>query len=832
MFPPPPPPEPIRLRRERQRADDATADAAADADQALTGDGREPIYARITGKDSPTSDLALYAWEFAVADDEGLFRRDPAGFRGEPGTLPAWETTGNLRVPLDGSALVPLYPSAGGLYYSFTYPAGRIPARLDAVLSAGSGSGAEQAYIAVEQLAEPAGHWLDLPGGRVFGPVYETNHQFAALDSVVWLERGHGAPPDVVVAIDTHGDGVSVSPVESVYLTDATGGTWTLAVPDGTGDTLTTAPLAWDADAATVEAELQALDGWEATTVTGTGTMADPFVVTLADTFDDLPAMLGDPFQLRGVQEWWFDLSGAAPCLDLQTKVERELRCDYPNLNLYERTLHYNCGDLQFPLPAFVKVAQVGCCSCEGSIGSHGSIGSVGSTGSVHVNYWCVVPFCCDSWTLDLSGIGNQDGCTCTGLNTRITLTPDPTANNLNLAFPNPHYCQYLWALDGLPGCAGTSVRVYLTSDGSDPTATRYTLAIKCFTTGNPEDTGAVVTYTATRTPATDCAAPVTFTRATFQSGTQFPVCNLIGLPETLVVTPNGNAAGANGCGPGCFPETQLHPQGGLLRVGAVVDYPGAHAGPSWPQNHDCVGIVVAGPFATADCGGVCGGGSLGSGPRYWCVRPDAPGSTGGGGSMPGSMPGSFGTEGGADCAVSCQLETDLTGTVAIGGAVTWNGGTCSGTVTAGPFGAADCGGACGGSPGSIPQPCCDPTEDTLHLTFGGMLADYGSVPVIRTAPGLNLWHIREAVNAECGYLFPCTVRCEDGLYHVQGGLYDRFGNVYAYFSATAAPTSCDPFDVEFSGTPDGTDPPGTVFLTGGGDALCDPADFTIRLTP
>jgi hypothetical protein len=312
MYPPlPPHREPSRRRRLQLEALELnSADAGGAADQALVGDGGERFLAKITGLYNPTSGLALYSWRYAVEDEDtsadALNRADPARFFGGPAQtqLPAWEITGNDNVPIDGSAIVELWASPGGLYYSFFLPAAGVWARL----TAGGGP-----YAWIAQIPNAGGHHTDDPAGpegtTTVNPAYEVNGRPAELNTLAYLTRGAGACPDCISAVVVHGDGVAISPEHSLYIVNAVGGYWTITLFDELGNAETTAPLAGNPlpPASTVEAALRALPSWPLVSVTGTGTAGAPYLILLADVFEDVPLLLGDPFQLEGVQEWWFD---------------------------------------------------------------------------------------------------------------------------------------------------------------------------------------------------------------------------------------------------------------------------------------------------------------------------------------------------------------------------------------------------------------------------------------------------------------------------------------------------------------------------------------------
>jgi hypothetical protein len=79
-----------------------------------------------------------------------------------------------------------------------------------------------------------------------------------------------------------YNDAITVNEIQKVS-TDATGGTFTLTFDDGEATPPSTNAIAYNATAATVETELEALSNIADVTVTGTGTSSDPWVITFVD---------------------------------------------------------------------------------------------------------------------------------------------------------------------------------------------------------------------------------------------------------------------------------------------------------------------------------------------------------------------------------------------------------------------------------------------------------------------------------------------------------------------------------------------------------------------
>lgn len=251
--------------------------------------------------------VVAYRWSFSEEAEDGRLRADLAGFRDTDGlTYPAYELSGNWHVPI--GSVVEMHAASGGHFLWFSYPEGRVPARI-------TGEGAPGVYSWIEQDANPSGVWVDVPGGRTgtitVNPAYERSGATGiAVNTLIWLERGYGEAADVVVESQQAGNGSTLRTIQRVYLEAATGGTWTLTATNAAGAAETTAPIAHNANAAAVEAALESLGNLTAVSVTGSGTFGSPFVVTFEDTFADLPLMRADPFGLLGTQEWSFDATG------------------------------------------------------------------------------------------------------------------------------------------------------------------------------------------------------------------------------------------------------------------------------------------------------------------------------------------------------------------------------------------------------------------------------------------------------------------------------------------------------------------------------------------
>ncbi len=99
--------------------------------------------------------------------------------------------------------------------------------------------------------------------------------------------------------------------VQQVWIS-ATGGTFDL-----TFDGETASGIAWDASAATIESNLEALSNITGVAVTGSGTNIDPWVITFDDPgAEDVPELTGDPANLTGGGGTVITVTTAAPHVD------------------------------------------------------------------------------------------------------------------------------------------------------------------------------------------------------------------------------------------------------------------------------------------------------------------------------------------------------------------------------------------------------------------------------------------------------------------------------------------------------------------------------------
>jgi hypothetical protein len=143
--------------------------------------------------------------------------------------------------------------------------------------------------------------------GQYFGTVIQLSdiltivHDVPGVDNVRWSKEllssptdSAGSPRNRITEVDESGNallnvlsdyrvygGTSVS-VQQIYITGSpTGGTFVLTFDNGSGIS-TSAAIAYNASASTVQAQARAVTGDNSLTVTGSGTATDPWVATFA----------------------------------------------------------------------------------------------------------------------------------------------------------------------------------------------------------------------------------------------------------------------------------------------------------------------------------------------------------------------------------------------------------------------------------------------------------------------------------------------------------------------------------------------------------------------
>ena len=260
----------------------------------------EPLLARIVDRETYESGQSpVYSWVAVRQDDEGNHAQHPIAMRGDADGYPAYEEHGNPLVPIDGTAVVELRLGPGP-YYLFSYKPREVWAKIT------GSSGALYAWTEVYHAGGTT--FSTLTGGRTgatsVNAARERNGVTGiANDTIVELRRGHcDGAPRVIVTRQQVGNDDDEREIQQVRILDATGGTFTL-----TFDGQTTSALAYDINAADLEAALEALSTVTACSVTGTGTDGDPFVITFEDDYEEHAFMTPDATAMKSDQEWLFD---------------------------------------------------------------------------------------------------------------------------------------------------------------------------------------------------------------------------------------------------------------------------------------------------------------------------------------------------------------------------------------------------------------------------------------------------------------------------------------------------------------------------------------------
>lgn len=277
-------------------------DPAAVADLATA----QRILARLVASDPTATPACPYAWRQIVRQANGSYVDHPYSFGGgvadAGGGFPAYEAGGNPHVPVDGTAVVWLRPGEGGSYFLFDWTARPV------WVSLSGSSGASYGWT--EKYPTSGGTWATLPGGMTGTTTQNAARELYGVTgladgTVVQLVRGYssGAPQAIVGRVRAGDD--LVSEKQSLCIVGAVAGTYTI-----TFEGQTTAPLSWNANAAAIEAALEALSNLVGVTVTGTGNPdGDPWVIEFLDDFSGHAVIQVTTETLRGDQEWLFAAS-------------------------------------------------------------------------------------------------------------------------------------------------------------------------------------------------------------------------------------------------------------------------------------------------------------------------------------------------------------------------------------------------------------------------------------------------------------------------------------------------------------------------------------------
>lgn len=148
---------------------------------------------------------------------------------------------------------------------------------------------------------------------------YEINNRLVTLTSTrrAFLKAGHGERAYVHTKKHQAGNGDDERTIYHVWLTGEVYGTWTLVFEEQT-----TAAIDYNANAAAVESALEALSNLTNVSVTGSGTAATPWVVTVLDDYADHDPLGVGIANLVGSLDYRFQ--GA----DLGRELPTSITCD------------------------------------------------------------------------------------------------------------------------------------------------------------------------------------------------------------------------------------------------------------------------------------------------------------------------------------------------------------------------------------------------------------------------------------------------------------------------------------------------------------------------
>lgn len=780
--------------------------------------------ARITGVSVQSGPSAsAYNW-LAVSPTfaepgQFLYQDDPAFGRDD---YPAYERDSRLDVPVDGTAVVWMR-DGGGFFFVFSHTDEPVWAKIT-----GAPSGASYPWAQVYRSA--AGSWTELPGGlegtTMQNPATELyNNAFVPENVVVELRRGHCTGyPYVWVQYQQYGDTISNPTIQQLSVLNAVGGTYSLTVFSADGTTSqTTGAIAYNAGATAIQLALNAILPTLGFGIT-VGGGPPPAAYTL--TYTDGGQYLGYPLvqanyqgTLLNDQEWLFawvagsSSPGQPPCVDIETVVDTELRCDYPNLNEYTRTLTYLCGVLQFPLPGFTLTGTVGgCCVCSGTPPT-GSGAPLGCCPSTAATYFCVCfPFAgCGAAVSGITLV--RDGLACLWDNAH-------GGGATTVTCISAKYLLYFTGCDSdLCGDSVLTLTVYQ-SIGGVPTGqavyqvlkkawdcnSPWTLTLVYNNMTGPDDLGITITKNVTVFPGN---APCCWSASGPPISASGPAPPLSGPPFWCIELGSAGGVPSECCAAGPVPSTITATYTGALPYGPLTL---VYDGGAWSATVTACEYVNS--LVSLTCtGGTWIFGGAGVSPAPVTVTSCSPTFAGtlSGTTDSTSCPGAFtvtlsGTGGagsGSPTYVCISEDQILAGNIAIGEPVVWIGG--NGTIVAGPYASANCGGNCSPPESGIPidNPCCAPLPDVLHITFGGALTPLGSVKFVSQNPGSGTGPWEAIVNTPCGngnMLVECTNQGAYGgnVWILEIDLLSPATGCQIAAECVAFTTSCAPLLVQF----------------------------------
>jgi hypothetical protein len=285
----------------------------------------ERAIARITGVSTPVfGHLYTYTYKILAVSSQPIGyapmfvdQKDNfwTGVAGPGNIYQAFERSNNPAVPVDGSAIVELYIGPTGSWL-FDWTETTVYAQLYAEGSPGfyawheeyptAGGTFGQSLRSGTSVANFAHEINGIQGLTANGPI----------NAILFRSHCSGYPV-VQVLMLVPGDNLLTQEIQTISISNAIGGTFTLAYDNGdptdsayVQNFTSTYPLAFNCADSDVETALRGV-GASGVRVAGAGTLADPFMVTFADTVPRL-LMGADSSNLQSDQEWAFIGSAVA----------------------------------------------------------------------------------------------------------------------------------------------------------------------------------------------------------------------------------------------------------------------------------------------------------------------------------------------------------------------------------------------------------------------------------------------------------------------------------------------------------------------------------------
>jgi len=280
-----------------------SASDAAGTRLAIGGQIDPSFLALLTARDPANRS---YSWTAVEPEACGTFPMIPFFRSGNYTTNPAFETSGNPLVPL--GSVVKLSPGYFGSNETYTFS--DRSAFITAIVNAVS---ANNTFSWRQVIPGVNGTWTNgsLTGNYSLNFATELNDMVSSvtLGNIYVLYQGYASAwPQITLQTAIQGNATTYT-VQNMTISGAYGGNYALTYYDLAGNPgLTTAPIAWNANAAQIQAALNALSGSPVINTTGN----NPFNLTFVDAFGDYPILSANTTLLLNDQEWFFVASGGS----------------------------------------------------------------------------------------------------------------------------------------------------------------------------------------------------------------------------------------------------------------------------------------------------------------------------------------------------------------------------------------------------------------------------------------------------------------------------------------------------------------------------------------